>query len=169
MKKSNLLDRKFDRLTVTGQGKSSMSGQARWICKCECGGVIIAQAGNLKSGHTRSCGCLKVEAGVKSQLKLQHQKEIQGFNWRGGKVDAKGYTLVWNPAHPYSRADGYIFEHRLVMEDKLGRYLKSWEIPHHKDEVKNNNHPDNLRLMTKAEHVRLHKKKDSNQEQVKLF
>lgn len=32
-----------------------------WECRCDCGGVIYARAGNLMSGHTRSCGCLKRE------------------------------------------------------------------------------------------------------------
>ena len=30
-----------------------------WECKCECGNTSIVASGNLKSGHTRSCGCLK--------------------------------------------------------------------------------------------------------------
>lgn len=42
------------------------------------------------------------------------------------------------------------------MEQKLGRQLSSDEIVHHEDENKKNNHPDNLELMTRAEHIRHH-------------
>jgi len=47
-------------------------------------------------------------------------------------------------------------EHRLVMEEKLGRKLAMDEIVHHKDENKENNNLDNLELTNRAEHARLH-------------
>ncbi len=48
------------------------------------------------------------------------------------------------------------FEHRLVMERKLGRPLLRSEIVHHKDENGLNNTPENLELTTQSEHVRHH-------------
>jgi len=47
-------------------------------------------------------------------------------------------------------------EHRRVMEAKLGRPLTYDDIVHHKDEDKRNNHPDNLELMTRAQHIKHH-------------
>lgn len=38
------------------------------------------------------------------------------------------------------------FEHRVVMENKLGRPLRPKEIVHHKDKNRSNNHPDNLEV-----------------------
>lgn len=35
--------------------------QARWQCRCDCGAETIVYASNLRSGHTRSCGCLHGE------------------------------------------------------------------------------------------------------------
>jgi hypothetical protein len=46
--------RKFGLLTVTGK-----VGPRRWACQCECGGATEADASNLRSGRTKSCGCLK--------------------------------------------------------------------------------------------------------------
>lgn len=47
--------------------------------------------------------------------------------------------------------------HRVVMEEKLGRKLKSGEIVHHIDGNRRNNHPDNLQLVTRSEHINIHR------------
>lgn len=48
-------------------------------------------------------------------------------------------------------------EHRVVAEQKLGRPLRPGEIVHHIDGDKHNNHPDNLEVITQAEHIREHR------------
>jgi hypothetical protein len=57
----NLIGEKFDRLVVIGYGGSDRKGQSIWVCKCDCGNETYAPAYKLKSGHTKSCGCLSVE------------------------------------------------------------------------------------------------------------
>jgi hypothetical protein len=49
-------------------------------------------------------------------------------------------------------------EHRVVAELKIGRKLSSDEHVHHIDGDKHNNHPDNLSVMTKKDHLALHAK-----------
>ncbi len=48
----------FKYLTVIKRVENAKSGVARWLCQCKCGKQTIIQGGNLKSGHTKSCGCL---------------------------------------------------------------------------------------------------------------
>ena len=33
-------------------------GKSRWLCKCDCGGTKVTRASSLKSGYTKSCGCI---------------------------------------------------------------------------------------------------------------
>lgn len=86
-------------------------------------------------------------------------------NFNGGKyVDDKGYIRVLNPEHPFSNA-GYVYEHRLVAEKYLGRYLQPWETIHHINEIKTDNRWDNFYLTTAPEHSSIHRegKKQSKQ------
>ena len=46
--------------------------------------------------------------------------------------------------------------HRVVMEETLGRPLSTGEVVHHIDQDRHNNAPENLQVMTKAEHTRHH-------------
>lgn len=70
----------------------------------------------------------------------------------GRRVDPDGYVLVTAPQnHPYARKrtqrdTKLIFEHRLVLEQTLGRYLLPTEIVDHRDGLTLHNAPDNLRL-----------------------
>jgi hypothetical protein len=50
---------KFGKLTVIKPINQTPRKQYLWLCKCDCGENAIIQTGNLKNGHTKSCGCLK--------------------------------------------------------------------------------------------------------------
>lgn len=80
--------------------------------------------------------------------------------WKGGKKKTNmGYVLVKNLAHPIKDSNGYVLEHRLVMEKFLGRYLYPKEVIHHIDNNKENNKISNLMLFSSyAEHKKYHKR-----------
>jgi hypothetical protein len=46
-----------DKITQTKAGKTRV--RVRWECRCPCGNTFVASGGNLKSGHTKSCGCFR--------------------------------------------------------------------------------------------------------------
>lgn len=52
----------FGRLTVISKHSiPSKSGGSLWLCRCECGNTKIVNSSNLRSGSTRSCGCIAKE------------------------------------------------------------------------------------------------------------
>jgi len=77
--------------------------------------------------------------------------------YKGWCIDVHGYKLIYKPSHPDARSDGYIFEHRLVMEVKIGRRLLKKEYVHHLDHNKLNNNLNNLILINNSNHMKKHK------------
>lgn len=66
-----------------------------------------------------------------------------------GWTDKRGYRWIYITENGIRRARR---EHRVVMETTLGRRLEPWELVHHKDGDKSNNHPDNLEVLGWGEH-----------------
>lgn len=86
---------------------------------------------------------------------------------KGRKIQGKGYIGVYVPNHPLA-VRGYVMEHRLVMEESLGRYLYKHEEVHHLNENKQDNRIENLQLMTKSEHAKHHANFDRITKEMKL-
>lgn len=59
--KRKLLDivgTKYGRLEVIEYAGKDANKKTLWKCQCDCGGFTTTQLGNLRSGHTTSCGCV---------------------------------------------------------------------------------------------------------------
>jgi hypothetical protein len=81
----------------------------------------------------------------------------KNHQWRGGRVIASnGYVLLKMPGHHLADVRGYVYEHRLVAEQVLGRRLKRGEIPHHKNGWKRDNRPENIEVMSSIAEHRFH-------------
>jgi hypothetical protein len=103
------------------------------------------------------------------QKMIKNRKSFIGKNnpkWKGGKIISRGYVFIYMPEHPFAN-ECYIPEHRFVMEQMIGRYLKPEERVHHKgieypiNSIKNkqDNRPENLQLFKNVwEHCKYHKK-----------
>lgn len=107
------------------------------------------------------CGCNQTVTGW-NYHKKQPIRYINGHYGRGkGKrrsKDGNGYILIYRPDHPFSTSTGYVREHRLVMEEYLGRYLSPDEHIHHINKITTDNRIENLQLVTRSEHMSIEQK-----------
>ena len=72
-----MIGKKFGRLTVTrlSENKSGKKGRLMYYCDCDCGTKDIEVVGeHLRSGHTQSCGCLKVQR--TKEVKKKYNKYV---------------------------------------------------------------------------------------------
>jgi len=76
-------------------------------------------------------------------------------NGEGKTKSSRGYISIRKKDHPFA-VNGYVKEHRLVMERHLGRYIFPDEHVHHIDGNKTNNDIKNLQLLSINEHMKLH-------------
>jgi hypothetical protein len=75
--------------------------------------------------------------------------------WKGGQTVYMGYIVIRKPDHPKAH-NSYVFLHRLVAEEKLGRFLVDGETVHHINGDRLDNRPENLEVLSHRLHGRLH-------------
>lgn len=124
-KKENLVGRKFGNLTVIEEAPDYVSPlgkrMTQWKCKCDCGNEIVATSRNIKTLHTKSCGCLnhiqihgmtnariyKIWQDVKTRCYYPSHKSHKNYGGRGitmcdeWKDNAKAF-IDWSFSHGYS-------------------------------------------------------------------
>lgn len=135
---SNYIDltgQKFGRLTVIRKAENPSEAHIKWLCECECGNFITTRGTSLRSGITKSCGCLvsdKIREWNKANKKcnvydltgdygigyasntnepfyfdLEDYDKIKDYYW---SANTDGYM--------YSTCDDeYILMHRLIIDE----------------------------------------------------
>lgn len=58
-RKHNLINNKFDKLTVIGYIGINYNNHILWACTCDCGNLAIATGFQLQRNKNNSCGCSK--------------------------------------------------------------------------------------------------------------
>ncbi len=81
----DITDQIFHRLQaiVIDWYKTKETGKTYWFCQCECGEIVSVFIGNLRSGNTKSCGCLNRE---KTSERSKKYLGKNNPNYKGGKV-----------------------------------------------------------------------------------
>lgn len=135
-----LENQKFGRLTAVREVGRTKSGNAKWLCSCDCGGEKIVSAYSLRSGATQSCGCIKREqntdmftvhgqrntplyklwAGIRNRCNNPNARKYANYGGRGIKVCPEWETdflafSEWCLSNGYS--DGLTIERNDVNGD----------------------------------------------------
>jgi hypothetical protein len=84
---------------------------------------------------------------------------INSTHWHGGRMMIGGYWYILSPGHPNKTQMGYVAEHRLMIEKKIGRFLTAQEVVHHINGIKTDNLESNLVMcQSQSEHANHHNK-----------
>lgn len=125
----------FGKLTVIRQDgwytHSSGQRKSKWLCSCECGTTKTVVLDNLRSGATKSCG--------------RCRDYVDAYVTKGG------YLKVRLVGHPRADKNNRVWEHIIIMEQKIGRHLLPGENVHHINGVRDDNRPENLELWSSSQ------------------
>jgi hypothetical protein len=95
----DMIGKKFNRLTIVSRAANEDT-RAAWNCICDCGNNITLNGKQIRSGHTKSCGCIRKETTAKQ-----------------GKINTK---------HGLSRTRGYARYHSRLREIAEIRQRPKW-------------------------------------------
>lgn len=83
---------------------------------------------------------------------------VNGKEYSGWVHDPSGYVVLQVENHELFPGKQQVYAHRLVMAEVLGRRLRRGEDVHHVNGNRTDNSPENLVLIKKSEHARMHGK-----------
>lgn len=151
--------------------RAAVQNARKRACKV-CGKEFIPRSNQIKYGRGIYCSmaCCSTESGAnlqtpeaRAKARIEWNKKVpqilrerigpKNKQWKGGRYVSNGYVWIRQPGAPDGQCEA---EHRLVMEQHLGRKLRSDEVVHHKNHIKTDNRIDNLELLSRAEHIKHH-------------
>ena len=134
---------KHGRLTVIERVGTDNNRNATWLCLCQCGNKTVVAGDSLRTGNTRSCGCL---------MRDTNREKLSGANnphWNNGVTYSHGYKII-------CLNGTRVPEQRMIVGEVMGRQLIKGEVVHHINGNKLDNRNSNLLLCTQKYHMDLH-------------
>lgn len=125
-------------------------------------GVLRSRRDAIALGASQGIWAM-AQKGMKKPMSDTHRNNVIASNKARSHAKAKGESVKPNGYIEYTRgANKGRAKHVVAMEKAIGRRINRNECVHHIDENKRNNSIENLRLMTRAEHARLHAIENAN-------
>ena len=169
MRNNDLTGKKFGRLTVIKRDEDRIqpSGQhkARWLCKCDCGNpnLISVDGYNLKSGHTKSCGCFNSECASKRH-KQYNTYDLSGeygigYTNKGEEFyfDLEDYDKIKDYCWRIDNKDHYVvttFKGKILCFHRIIMNINDSSLDvDHINHVKHNNRKSNLRIVKRNQNA----------------
>lgn len=165
----DLTGKQFDRLTIIKRVPDYIQSNGRkrtmWLCMCECGNYITVDGEHLKSGATKSCGCLQRELTSKrfkryNKYNLDNEYGI-GYTSQGKEFwfDIEDYERIKQYCW-YIDKNGYVVAHDIINPQKIlilsrvvmNLYDDTLCVDHiHGEQTRHDNRKCNLRICTKQQ------------------
>lgn len=130
----------FGKLTVIKREANNIQpnrGQkTMWLCQCDCGNKVIVSGTHLRSGHTKSCGCINFSHGmcgtrlhriwsnIKSRCNNPKDKDFKNYGERG-IIICKTWSNDFKSFHEWSISNGYKNNLTIDRKDVNGNYEPS--------------------------------------------
>lgn len=132
----DLTGNRYGRLVVVGRSESKKRANNRtrtmWRCVCDCGNYIIVESSHLKSGHSKSCGCItkkhgmfgtriyKIWSGMKDRCFNKNNDAYKNYGGRGITVCHEWLEFI--PFYEWAMNNGYRDDLTLDRENVNGNY-----------------------------------------------
>ncbi len=129
--KINELGNRYERLVIIAEAET-VNSNAMWLCKCDCGNETVVSGSNLRSGSTKSCGCLGIDKNSARQGN-KNPAYIDGSHYGWGAKEQKEF------AESIRKRDNYTCQECGKTQDEQLKEFGSRLSVHHKD----GNHFDN--------------------------
>lgn len=90
----DITGQKFAKLTTISRAENN-GKNTMWLCKCDCGNLVIVRSTHLTKSRTKSCGCLNKQINKNSKT-WKGYEDISGDYYSNIKKGAKNRKIEFN-------------------------------------------------------------------------
>ena len=133
----DLTGNRYGRLVVVNRAENKLGKNGRtrtmWNCVCDCGNAVIVEASHLKSGHSKSCGCItkkhgmfgtriyKIWDSMKQRCFNKNHSEYKNYGGRGITI-CDEWIQNFQSFYNWAMANGYRDDLTIDRKDVNGNY-----------------------------------------------